>query len=163
MLHIDPTSVISKFADIEESICGSTISIGPESNIDSFVRFRAAGGTGSITIGRRCYINAGCVLYIGNGIQIQDHVSIGANCVFAPTNHEFSDRSTPIQFQGFRESKGGILIEDDVWIGSGTVILDGAIVRKGAIVGALSLVRGEVGSYTIVGGNPLRKIADRPL
>ncbi len=163
MLQIDPSAVISKFADIEDSVYDSIISIGPESNIDSFVRFRAAGGNGSIKIGRRCFINAGCVLYIGNGIHIQDNVSIGANCVFAPTNHEFMDRSRPIQFQGFRESKGGILIEDDVWIGSGTVLLDGAVVRRGAIVGALSLVRGEVASFTIVGGNPLRKIADRPV
>ena len=162
VLVIDPSAKISKFADIEDSIHGSTISIGAESNIDSFVRFRAAGGTGSISIGRRCYINSGCVLYIGNGIRIQDYVSIGANCVFAPTNHEFSDRSIPIQFQGFRESKGGIVIEDDVWIGSGTVLLDGATVRRGAIVAAMSLVRGEVASYTIVGGNPLRKISERP-
>jgi len=162
VLAIDPSAKISKLADLEDSIHGSIISIGAESNIDSFVRFRAAGGAGSIRIGRRCYINSGCVLYIGNGIEIHNHVSIGANCVFAPTNHEYSDRSIPIQFQGFRESKGGIVIEDDVWIGSGTVLLDGAIVRKGAIVGAMSLVRGEVASYTIVGGNPLRQISERP-
>lgn len=162
VLVIDPSAKISKFADIEDSIHGSTISVGAESNIDSFVRFRAAGGTGSINIGRRCYINSGCVLYIGNGIRIHDYVSIGANCVFAPTNHEFLDRSIPIQFQGFRESKGGIVIEDDVWIGAGTVLLDGATVRRGAIVAAMSLVRGEVASYTIVGGNPLRKISERP-
>jgi len=162
VLRIDPSAKISQLADIEDSVHGSDISIGAESNIDSFVRFRAAGGRGSIEIGRRCYINSGCVLYIGNGIRIHDYVSIGANCVFAPTNHEFSDRSRPIQFQGFRESKGGIIIEEDVWIGSGSVLLDGAHVRKGAIVGAMSLVRGEVGSYSIVGGNPIRKISERP-
>lgn len=162
MIHIHPSARVSKLADIEDSIHGSSISIGPESNIDSFVRIRAAGGRGSIEIGRRCYLNAGCVLYIGNGIKIHDHVSVGANCVFAPTNHEFSNRSIPIQFQGFSESKGGIIIEDDVWIGSGTVLLDGAVVRRGAIVGAMSLVRGEVESYTIVGGNPLRRISERP-
>lgn len=161
MIRIHPDAVVAESVEIEDSKLGSVISIGPESNLDSFVRIRAAGGKGSVQIGRRCYLNAGCVLYIGNGITIGDFVSIGANCVLAPTNHQFASRNTPIQFQGFRESKGGIVIEDDVWIGAGSVILDGAVIRKGAIIGALSLVRDEVPAYSIMGGNPLRLIGER--
>jgi acetyltransferase-like isoleucine patch superfamily enzyme len=52
-------------------------------------------------------------------------------------------------------------VEDDVWIGANSVILDGAIIRRGAVVGAGSLVRGEVASYSIVAGNPLRQIGVR--
>lgn len=162
MLEIDPTATVSSLADIELSTLGSIVKIGSGSNIDSFVRFRATGGLGSVQIGQRCFVNSGCVIYFGNGIVIGNYVSIGANCVLAPTNHEFKDRGKPIQLQGFRESKGGIVIEDDVWIGAGSVVLDGAIIRKGAIVGAMSLVRGEVSEFTIVGGNPLRKLGERP-
>ena len=59
------------------------------------------------------------------------------------------------QKQGFRPSKGGILIEDDVWLGAGTIVLDGAVLGKGAVVGALSLVRSTLEPFGIYAGNPL--------
>ena len=123
--------------------------------IDSFVKIKFEGGVGNITIGSSVYINSGCVLYSGNGIAISDNVSIAANVVFAPVNHEYRNRDTLIQQQGFCASKGGIIIEDDVWIGAGCVILDGAVVRRGAVIGAMSLIRGEVEAFSIQGGNPL--------
>ena len=58
-------------------------------------------------------------------------------------------------------SKGGIIIEDDVWIGAGCVFLDGTIVRKGCVIGAMSLVRGELEAYSINVGNPLKKVGSR--
>ena len=57
-------------------------------------------------------INAGCVLYTGNGIHIGNYVAIAANCTFAPVNHAYADRSRLIREQGFLPSKGGIVIED---------------------------------------------------
>ncbi len=57
--------------------------------------------------------------------------------------------------------RGDILIEDDVWIGAGAVILPGAIVRKGAVIAAGAVVRGEVPSNTIFGGIPAKKISER--
>jgi acetyltransferase-like isoleucine patch superfamily enzyme len=41
------------------------------------------------------------------------------------------------------------------------VILDGAVLRRGCVIGALSLVNGEVEPYSINVGNPLRKIGER--
>jgi virginiamycin A acetyltransferase len=95
------------------------------------------------------------VLYSGNGITVGNGVSVAANCVFAPTNHQYDDPDTFIQAQGFRPSKGGIVIEDDVWLGAGCVILDGAHIGKGAVIGAMTLVRGEVPAYAIAAGNPM--------
>ena len=127
MIIIDETATVSAMADIEDSIRGSSLSVGAKSVIDSFVKIKFAGGVGNITIGSSVYINSGCVLYSGNGIAISDNVSIAANVVFAPVNHEYRNRDTLIQQQGFCASKGGIIIEDDVWIGAGCVILDGAV------------------------------------
>ena len=155
MIEVHPTAFVSPLADIEDSVKGSRIIVGPGSYIDAFVKIKAAGGTGDVIIGEQSFINSGCVLYIGNGIVIGNNVSIAANCVLAPTNHEFADASTLHQHQGFRPSKGGIHIEDDVWIGAGTVILDGASLRKGAVVGALSLVRSTLEPYGIYAGNPI--------
>ena len=160
-LEIDPSASVSALADIEESVRGSRIVIGAASVIDSFVKVKPAGGIGDLVLGRRVVVNSGCVFYTGNGILIGDNVSIAANCTFAPVNHQFSLRDTLIQAQGFRPSRGGIVIEDDVWIGAGSVLLDGAVLRRGCVIGAMSLVRGEVAAYTVHGGNPLRLLARR--
>ncbi len=58
-------------------------------------------------------------------------------------------------------SKGGIKIEDDVWIGANSVILDGALIRRGAVVGASSLVMAELEPYSINAGVPAKIIGRR--
>lgn len=158
---IDPTARVSAQADIEDSVRGTRIVIGANCVIDSFVKFKPTGGSGDVEIGHHSILNSGCVLYTGNGIRIGNHVSVAANCVFAPVNHAFHDRGTLIQAQGFDASKGGIVIEDDVWIGAGCVLLDGAILRRGCVIGAMSLVRGEIPAYSIQAGNPLRLLGWR--
>jgi len=161
MIEIHPEARVSRLADIEDSSRGTRITIGVGSMVDSFVKIKPAGGFGDLVIGSRTMINAGCVLYTGNGINIGDDVAIAANCTLAPVNHEFILRNVTINKQGFRPSKGGILIEDDVWIGANCVILDGAILRKGCVIGAGSVVRGEVAAYTINVGSPLVSIGSR--
>ncbi|MDD3506357.1 MAG: DapH/DapD/GlmU-related protein [Sulfurimonas sp.] len=161
MNQIDSTAKISSLCDIEISKKGSMLIIGADSMVDSFVKIKFTGGLGNIEIGSNVYINSGTVLYSGNGITIGDNVLIGPNCSITPTNHEFSDRNKPIREQGFKQSKGGVIIEDDVWIGANVVILDGAIIRHGAVIGANSLVNSEIEEYSINYGTPCRKIGYR--
>ena len=158
---IDPSARVSPLADIEDSVRGSTIRIGAHSVVDSFVKVKPAGGTGNVSIGQHTIVNSGCVIYTGNGVTIGDGVAIAANCVFAPVDHEYRERGRTIREQRFKPSKGGILVEDDVWIGAGCVLLDGAILRRGCVIGAMSLVRGEIEAYTVHAGNPLRRIGRR--
>lgn len=161
MLRISKTANISPLAHLEHSKRGTLIDIGDEVFIDSFVRIRPIGGSGDLVIGANSDINSGCVIFTGNGIKIGRSVLIAPNCTLAPTNHAYHARNKAIRDQGFLSSKGGILIEDDVWIGSNCTILDGSILRQGCIIGAGSLVRGEVEAYSINSGNPLRKIGMR--
>ncbi len=161
MLVADMTARISKLADIDESTRGTRIFVGAHSVIDSFVRIKCTGGTEDVVIGEHCYMNSGTVLYSGNGIRMGHHVLVAANCTFAPVNHACRERNRLIIEQRFLPSKGGIVIEDDVWIGAGCVILDGAILRRGSVVGACALVRGELDAYGIYAGNPLKKIGER--
>jgi virginiamycin A acetyltransferase len=152
---------ISPLSDIEDSTKGSLIEIGENSVIDSFVKVRAAGGVGNISIGRNVVINSGCVLYIGNGITIGHNSMIAANVTFAPSNHSFSDPKSLISTQGFQQSKGGIVIGEDVWIGAGCVILDGAIIGSGSIIGAMSLINSTIEPYSIGFGVPFQTRALR--
>ena len=161
MLIVAPGARISPLADIEDSTRGSRIVIEDGAVIDAFVKIKPAGGSGDVVIGANSYINSGCVLYTGNGIRIGANVLIAANCTLAPTNHEYNDRARPIREQGFRPSKGGIVIEDDVWIGANSVILDGAVLRRGCVVGAGSIVRHELPEYSVSAGAPARTVAWR--
>jgi acetyltransferase-like isoleucine patch superfamily enzyme len=101
------------------------------------------------------------VLYTGHGIRIGNNVLIAANCTLAPTNHEIRDKSRLIREQGFSPSRGGIVIEDDVWVGANSVLLDGAILRRGCVVGAGSVVRDELPEYSINVGAPARTVSWR--
>ena len=161
MLIVAPTARISPLADIEDSTRGTRIVIEDDVVIDAFVKIKPAGGSGDVIIGKGSYINSGCVLYTGHGITIGANVLIAANCTLAPTNHEVRDRNRPIREQGFSPSRGGIVIEDDVWIGANAVLLDGAILRRGAVVGAGSVVRHELAEYSISVGAPARTVSWR--
>ena len=160
-LQIHPTAKISRLTHIEESVRGTRIVVGAYSVIDSFVKIKPVGGTGDVIIGSNVFINSGCVLYSGNGIFIGDNTSIAANCILAPINHAFQDRHRLIQEQRFKPSKGGIVLEEDVWVGAGCILLDGSILRRGCVIGAMSLVRGEVQAFSIQGGYPLQLIGWR--
>lgn len=161
MIDIHDTAKVSHLADIENSVRGSRIVVGAYSVIDSFVKIKPAGGSGDLIIGENVAINSGTVLYTGNGISIGNDVAIAANCTFAPVNHEYRSRDQLIRKQGFRPSKGGIVVEDDVWIGANCVLLDGAYLQRGCVIAAGSIVKGEVLAYSVNAGYPLKVIGWR--
>ncbi len=149
-------------AIIHPSTRGSRIVIGARSEIYDQVVIRCVGGNGDIVMGTDCYINPGCVLYSGNGIHFGNYVLLAPGVKIVPTNHAFQSRDIPIRHQGFLASKGGIVCEDDVWVGANATLLDGAHIEQGAILAAGCVVNGRVPSYEIWGGVPARKIGERP-
>ena len=160
-LEIDPSARISPLADIEVSTRGSLIRIAAGAMIDAFVKIKPAGGRGDVVIGENSYLNSGCVIYSGHGVQVGRDVLIAANCTLAATNHAFDDPDRSIRLQGFQPSRGGIVIEDDVWIGANCVVLDGARLGRGCVVAAGSVVRGVLAPGMVYAGQPLRAIRPR--
>ena len=161
MLVVAPTARISKLADVEDSVRGSRIVIEDEVMIDSFVRIKPVGGSGDVRIGRNSFINSGTVIFSGNGVDIGEWVLIAPNCTIAPVNHAYLKRDTTIRHQGFLPGKGCVRIERDVWVGANSVLLDGAWLREGCVIGAGSVVNGEVAPHTVNVGSPLRCIGQR--
>jgi virginiamycin A acetyltransferase len=155
------TAVISELADIETSNRGSAVEVADGCHIDAFVKIKMAGGSGSVIIGANTYINSGTVIYSGNGVLIGENVLIAANCSLAPVNHEFKSSGQLIVSQRFQPSRGGLIIEDDVWIGCNSVVLDGSFIRKGCVVAAGSVVRGELPPYSVSRGSPARIVGYR--
>lgn len=161
MISIADTAVVSTLADIEDSVRGTRIVIEDGVRIDSFVKIKPVGGVGDVRIGEHSHINSGCVIYSGNGVTIGAHVLIAANCTLAAVNHAFRDKGRTIIEQRFAPSRGGIIIEDDVWVGANTVLLDGAVLRHGCVVGANSLVNAELAPFSINVGSPVSCVGYR--
>lgn len=160
-IAIHPTATIDPDARIYDSSRGSKIAVGAHSFVFAFVVIRPVGGLGDIVIGEHCYINSHCVFFSGNGIHLGNDVLLAPGVCVVPSNHQVSDRSRPIRLQGFMHSRGGVLIEDDVWVGANATILDGARIGKGAVIAAGAVVGCEIPAYEIWGGSPLRKLRDR--
>lgn len=161
-VDVHPSAVIDPDARIYPSIRGTRIVVGAGSHVYAFAIIRAVGGQGDVTIGEDCHINPHCVLYSGSGITIGNHVLLAPHVCVVPANHSFQRRDIPIAKQGFIPSKGGVVIEDDVWIGAQTVLLDGAYIERGAIVGAGSVVGCRVPAFSVWGGAPARQLKMRP-
>jgi acetyltransferase-like isoleucine patch superfamily enzyme len=104
----------------------------------------------------------------GHGLVMGDHssigpygyvgcsgkITIGKNMMFGPKcslfaeNHNFSDTRTKIKSQGVNQK--GISGEDDCWIGSNVVILDGFTIGKGSVIGAGTLITKDVPAGSII-------------
>lgn len=117
------------------------------------------GRDGSIRLGRSNSVNPYTVLYGHGGLTTGSFVRIAAHTVIIPANHIFEATDKPIAKQGL--TKLGIVIEDDVWIGSGVRVLDGVRIGTGAVVAAGSVVNRSVPSMAVVGGVPARVLKVR--
>jgi len=136
---------------------GGTISIGPKCEIHRGVQLLAYGG--SIKIGADCSINPGCILYGHGGLTIGSHVRIAAQTIIVPANHIFADPDRLIRDQG--ESRAGIRIGDDVWLGARVTVLDGVTISNGCVIGAGSVVTASTEPYGVYVGVPAKLVKYR--
>jgi acetyltransferase-like isoleucine patch superfamily enzyme len=118
------------------------------------------GPGGRIELGKSNSVNPYCVLYGHGGLKTGDYVRIAAHTVVIPANHIFDDPTVPITKQGL--TRKGIQMGNDIWIGTGSRILDGVTVHDGAIIAAGSVVNKTVDRGAIVAGVPARVIKYRP-
>ena len=114
---------------------------------------------GFFEIGEHSFIGCNAVIGAGGGIKIGSHTQIGQAVNMHAENHRFEDAATPIDEQGV--SYQGIVIEDEVWIGSKVTILDGVTIGRGAVVGAGALVNKPIPCFGIAVGVPAKIIGYR--
>lgn len=111
-----------------------------------------------ITIGKDSLIGEYTVIRGQGGVTIGDRVYTSPHTQIIAVDHVFNDPKRPFIEQGITAQ--GIVIEDDVWIGSAAVITDGVRVGKGAVVAAGAVVTKDVPPHTVVGGVPARMIKE---
>lgn len=133
-------------------------------------------------IGRMVYmyakhsICAGDNFYIGKFSQIECDAEIGNNVIIANRvallgkyDHHYQQIGVPIRLASsirdrnysWKGLTSKVVIEDDVWVGYGSIIMSGVTIGKGSIIAAGSLVLKDVASYCIYGGIPAIKIGNR--
>jgi acetyltransferase-like isoleucine patch superfamily enzyme len=112
-----------------------------------------------ITIGNNSAIGAQSFLGGQGGITIGDDVIMGPGVRIFSENHNFSSLEMPIRLQG--ESRKGVVIGNNCWIGASSTILDGICIGEGAVVAAGSVVTKNVDSNSVVGGVPAKLISTR--
>jgi acetyltransferase-like isoleucine patch superfamily enzyme len=148
--------------------------------IDDYSVIDAKGNSSLIQLGNRILLGRNNILSCNESrIRIGDYVSIGPFCFFASKSqidigsnvaigsgthllagtHDMSDPAKAVIHQA-RVSKG-IIVEDNVWIGTGTKILDGVTIGRNSIVGAGSVVVRSIPAYSTVVGNPARVVEKR--
>lgn len=118
-----------------------------------------------ITAPRKMEVGAGTSIERDNlfmsagGVIIGRDVLIAPHCKLITHQHTFAELDRPIYDQPMEH--GQIIIEDGAWLGTGTIVLPGVRIGKGAVVGAGSVVTHSVPALEIWAGNPARKINDR--
>lgn len=111
-----------------------------------------------IRIGRDSLIGEYTVIRGQGGVTIGDRVYTSPMVQIIAVNHVFDDPQRSFVEQGITTE--GIVIEDDVWIGSGAVITDGVRVGQGAVIAAGAVVTRDVDAHTVVGGVPARLLRE---
>lgn len=162
---------ISRNTIIGESvkIIGSEISGNVE--IGDNCKIRYAKLRGDIKIGRYTALSGRNIEIVSqiNKIEIGSFCSIASNVSIQEFNHSIEKISTfYIQKHIFgnlvsadRNSKGNVIIGNDVWIGKNAMILSGVKIGNGAIIGANAVVSKDIPAYSIVGGVPSKIIKYR--
>jgi acetyltransferase-like isoleucine patch superfamily enzyme len=160
--------------------CPAQIDVGAGVMIDDLVVLDAKGAASRIELGHQILVGRGSILSCNEAtIRIGNFVSIGPFCFFASKSHihvgsnvsigsgthlmagghAFDALDTPVIRQA-RLSKG-IVVEDNVWLGSGVTVLDGVTIGHDSIVGAGSVVSKDVPAWSVMLGNPARVVQKR--
>ena len=111
-----------------------------------------------VRIGDRCLIGRGSGIVAHLNIEIGNDVWTGHHVYITDQNHGYEDLDRPISEQVMPEKP--VRIGDGSWLGHGTVVLPGTTIGRHVVIGANSVVRGEIPDYCIAAGNPARIIRE---
>jgi maltose O-acetyltransferase len=106
-----------------------------------------------VSLGANCSVNEGVIIQSCEEakVDIGSNVTLSYRCMILTGGLELKNTTT---FKAHKTS--GVIINDDVWIGAGCIILPGVSLAKGCVIAAGSVVTKDVDKNAIVAGNPAR-------
>ncbi len=105
-----------------------------------------------VRIGDRCLFGRGSGIVGHLSIEIGDDVWTGHHVYLTDQNHAYEDLQRPISQQVMPERP--VRVGDGSWLGHGTVVLPGATIGRHVVIGANSVVRGDIPDFVVAAGNP---------
>jgi alpha-1,3-rhamnosyltransferase len=116
----------------------AAIRFGDKVTVEHNVYLNAHGGT--ISAGNACHFGVGSVIQGRGGLNIGEGVLFGPMTRIFASNHNFQQNDTPVADSG--ENFKGIVIGNNIWVGAGCTILDGAVLGDSSVYGANSIISG---------------------
>lgn len=120
----------------------------------------------NVEVGVNTYGTLNVIAPNSDKIKIGNYVSIAEDVRFVLGSHDYKRISTyPFQSRIYNiktKEANSIVVEDDVWIGYGSVVLTGVHIGQGAVIGANSIVTKDVPAYAIWAGNKVIKYRFEP-
>jgi putative colanic acid biosynthesis acetyltransferase WcaF len=110
----------------------------------------------NLEMGEGAAVGEGARLYNLGPLRIGARATIPRGAHLCGGTHDLEKPDLPLV-------KAPIVVEEDAWIGADAFIGPGVTVGRGAVVGARAVVVQDVPPWTIVAGNPARKIGKREL
>lgn len=116
---------------------------------------------GYIRIGDRTNIAMNSVIHSEEKVEIGRNVLVAAyGYIVGGGNHTFEQLDVPIIDQP-STNKGGIIIEEDVWLGARVTVGDGVTIGKGSVIGGAALVIDSIPEYSVAVGVPAKPVKNR--
>jgi len=138
------------------------IRFGSDVRIDDFCVLAA--GDGGMVLGDHVHIAVQCSLIGAGAISLADFSGLSSRVSIYSSSDDYSGSSltNPTVPDSFRRvTRAPVSLGRHVIVGSGAVILPGAVLEDGVAVGALALVRGVCTAFGIYVGQPARRIGER--
>jgi acetyltransferase-like isoleucine patch superfamily enzyme len=160
-MHCDPTAVWDyAYSHIDSIVLGRDVAIGPFAEILVYRTSPFSSVPGKLVMEDRSSISTGVSIRAAGGeIRIGAGSGIGQHVVLVAANHAIKPGMPRFQTP-WDETRCGVTIGPNVWVGALCVLLPGSSVGEGAVVAAGSVVTGHVPPYELWGGVPARKIKD---
>lgn len=153
-IHFGNRVVIDDYALIDARGSGEKgIFIGDDVIIGRGVIMQAK--VGDIHIGTQTNIGAGTVISSQGGIIIGDHVNIAGQCNIAGGAYQVRRDKASIREHG-KYTTGPIRIDNKCRLGRAAMVLDGVHIKRGTIIGAMSMVNNDLPEYCVAAGIPAR-------
>lgn len=108
-----------------------------------------------ISIGKGTYINVNCNFIDDGSITIGENVMFGPGVTIATVGHPINPELRPWMYCD------PVVIEDNVWIGAGSILCPGVTVGRNSVIGAGSVVVNDIPENSVAAGNPCRVL--RPI
>jgi acetyltransferase-like isoleucine patch superfamily enzyme len=131
---------------------GKRVQISADCHFDNFDK---------VNLGNDVFINRYFHCSNEKTLAIKDRVMFGPSCTIIGGDHAYNLPGENLRHTHLLGDNREIIIEEDAWIGHGTLILKKAFIGEGCIVGAYSVVNSSLLPYSVYIGNPARFVKPR--